>query len=179
MIYIIKLILFSYLLSLTDNFLNFGKMVDIVSNFYAKLYRKDDLKTWNLPPNMEEQLDLETYEYFFLVSNIEKSSEDKHVHFSIYPINENTVHLFQIHAQKIVPQLLTRALIIIKEAGFNIISSTGICTDATNCYFGVFTSIDCEFELEQVILELGYLEQVQDVKVFDFSSKGCSEFTPE
>jgi hypothetical protein len=150
-------------------------MVDIASKFYAKLYRKDDIKTWKLPPNMNEQLELDTYQYFFLVSTIEKSSEENHVHFSIYPLHESTVHLFQIHSEKIIPQLLSNALIIIKEAGFNIVTSTGFCTNADNCYFGIFTSTDYEFELKQILGQLTNLEQVRDVKIFDFSCEGCSE----
>jgi hypothetical protein len=152
-------------------------MVDIVSNFYAKLYPKEDLKLWELPANMKDQLELDKYDYFFLVSTIEKSSEDNHVHFSIYPIQENTVHLFQIQAQKIVPQLLTKALTIIKDAGFNIISSTGFCTNSSNCYFGIFTSIDCEFQLDEIISKLNELKKATSVRVFDFSCEGCCELT--
>lgn len=152
-------------------------MADIVSNFYAKLYRKEDLKLWELPGNMKDQLKLDSYKYFFLVSTIEKSSEDNHVHFSIYPIQENKVHLFQIQAQKIVPQLLTKALQVIKDAGFNIISSTGFCTDSSNCYFGIFASIDCEFQLDEIISKLNDLKKTTSVKAFDFSCEGCCEIT--
>lgn len=152
-------------------------MVDIVSNFYAKLYRKEDLTSWDLPGNMKDQLKLDEYEYFFLVSTIEKSSEDNHVHFSIYPLQENTVHLFQIQAKKIVPQLLTKSLTIIKDAGFNIISSTGFCMDSSDCYFGIFTSIDCEFQLDEIISKLYELKKATSVKAFDFSCDGCCELT--
>ncbi|TFG00915.1 MAG: hypothetical protein EU541_00980 [Promethearchaeota archaeon] len=153
-------------------------MADIASRFHANVYRRKDIKEWNLPTNIYEQIKLEAYEYFFLVSSIEKKSDDNHIHFSLYPIQENTVHLFEIQAQKIVPQLLTNALILIKEEGFNIISSTGFCTSHSNCYFGIFTSIDCEFQVEEIILRLSNLERIDNIKVYAFSCEGCCELKP-
>ncbi len=151
--------------------------MDIKSRFYAKLYPKEEIATWNLPVNMKEQIQLDNFDYFFLVSTIEKDSEENHVHFSVYPIQENTVHLFQIQAKRIVPKLLTTALTFIKEAGFCIISSTGICTDLSHCYFGVFTSIDCSFELDGILSKLKKLEGVDSIKVYNFTCEGCCELT--
>jgi hypothetical protein len=146
----------------------------ILDHFNGKLYNKDTIKRWDLPPQLEEQLALDTYEYFFLTSSAEQEKHGKeHLHFSVFPTKYDLVYLLEVETSTIIPQLLHDTLALIKEGGKDIITSTGFCTRENICYFGIFFSTETVDPLDSLIEQIKKLENVRDAAVFQYSCKGC------
>lgn len=150
-------------------------MEKIASHFNGKLYDRDAVKKWDLPDGIEERLDLDSYDYYFLSTSVEKQQQhgEKHIHFSIYPTRFNTVYLLQVETPTILPELLHNTLEILKNNNFDIITSTGFCTRENICYFGIFYSVPEEIEPGNILSQVKNLDNVDEAIIFRYSCEGC------
>ncbi|MBD3194243.1 MAG: hypothetical protein GF317_04255 [Candidatus Lokiarchaeota archaeon] len=152
-------------------------MSDIFHFFNGKLYDKKCIKQWNLPPKMEEQIGLTDYEYFFLTSSKEeqKHGELPHVHLSIFPTHYETVFLLEVETSTILPELLHNTLKILKESGNTILTSTGFCTHADLCHFGIFFSNTELKRPNNIVDSVKNLDKVREVDLFEYNCEGCEQ----
>lgn len=147
----------------------------ILDYFSGKLYHKKKIQKWELPPQLQEQLAMDTHDYFFLTTSVEQEKHGKdHLHFSIFPTKYDIVYLLEVETSTILPQLLHETLSLIKEAGKDIITSTGFCTRKNLCYFGIFFSTEIKKPLDNLVEQIKQFENVRDAEVFQYSCEGCS-----
>ncbi|TFF92849.1 MAG: hypothetical protein EU543_04910 [Promethearchaeota archaeon] len=148
----------------------------ILDNFNGKLYHKETIKNWQLPQFLEEQLGIDKYEYFFLTTSIEQEKHgNDHIHLSIFPTKFNIVYLLEVETSTILPKLLHDTLNLIKQAGKDIITSTGFCSSENLCYFGIFFSSKNIEQFDNLLDQIKKLENVHDALVFQYTCEGCKQ----
>lgn len=146
----------------------------ILDHFNGKLYQKETIKKWELPPQLEEQLAFDRYDYYFLTTSTEQEKFGKdHLHFSIFPTKYNIVYLLEVETSTILPKLLHDTLTLIKKEGKDLITSTGFCTRENLCYFGIFFSTNNVEPLDALLDQVKKLENVYKAAVFQYSCEGC------
>ena len=148
----------------------------ILDNFNGKLYHKETIKNWQLPPFLEEQLGIDKYEYFFLTSSTEqKKHGNDHIHLSLFPTKFDIIYLLEVETSIILPNLLHDTLNLIKQAGKDIITSTGFCISENLCYFGIFFSSKEVEQFDNLLDQIKKLENVHDALVFQYTCEGCKK----
>lgn len=150
-------------------------MEEILDRFSGKLYDKKDILNWNLPIQIQQQIQLEKFDYFFLAS----SKEDKHgglnhVHLEIYPSEYPEVYLLIIETDKINPNLINHVLSTLKEKKFDIIVSNGFCNNNNLCYFGVYFSVSKEPNRDELKSKIKKIGNITDINIIQYTCEGCT-----
>jgi hypothetical protein len=141
--------------------------------FQCKLYNKKNILNWELPPNVQKQLGINKYEYFFLaVSKEKKHKGHEHIHFSIFPSRYNNIQLLEVEVPFILPDTLFEILKILKKYNFDILTTSGYCNKKNRCYFGIFFTKSPESELESPINEIRKIENIYFVKSSKYTCEG-------
>ena len=150
-------------------------MPEIAKYYNGKLYDKKHLEDWNLPEGILNQLNFKNNDQYFVISSKEEQKHGQdHVHLSIYPTKFNVVYLLQIETPTIIPQILIDTLKIIRNKGFEIVTSTGFCKTENICYYGVFFGSG-NVNKESLLQEFNKLESINEANLFKFTCKGCIE----
>lgn len=150
-------------------------MEEIIKNYNGKLYEKKAIEKWELPEGIKETIEKDDCDYFFLTTSRESQHGERHVHFTIYPTKYNAVNLLEVVVPEIIPLVLHETLKIIKEKGYDIITSTGFCTHENKCHFGVFFSVPSKCDSNDLILNIKKLDNIFSAKIFKYTCEGCFE----
>ncbi|TFG00958.1 MAG: hypothetical protein EU541_00715 [Promethearchaeota archaeon] len=146
----------------------------ILDHFQGRLYEKEQIKRWNLPKSLQEDLGIKKFNYYFLTTSIEKEKHghENHIHFCLFPTENDPVFLLEVETPKILPELLHKCLQIIKKKVNNILTSTGFCKTNELCYFGIFFSLldSTEDQLNELNHLIGKIEPVRDVNIYKYTS---------
>ncbi|MEJ2251560.1 MAG: hypothetical protein P8Y97_18130, partial [Candidatus Lokiarchaeota archaeon] len=137
------------------------------------LYHKSSIEGWDLPEGIIDQLNLENNDYYFVISSKEQEKQGQnHIHLSIYPTKFDTIHLLQVETPRIIPKLLIDTLKIIRDKGFEIVTSTGFCKTVNKCYYGIFFGSG-KVNKEELLQKFSNLENVKKALLFKFTCEGC------
>lgn len=151
------------------------KEEDILSHYNGKLYRKEKIEQWDLPPSIKDQIQLDEFDFFFLATSKKENHGQPHVHFTIYPSEYNLVFLLEVETGQILPQLLHKVLEVLKRDKLEIITSTGYCSHENLCHFGVFCSTPNKIDKKELLERIGKLEKVKNTNLYKFTCQGCEE----
>jgi len=144
--------------------------------FHCKLYDREQILNWELPERIKEQLGIDKHNYFFLTTSKEDSHEGhNHIHLSIFPTRFNIINLLVVEVAIIDPKILNKILKTIIKYNFDIITSTGFCKDQNECFLGIFFSKPLEYSTKDLVLEVGKIENIGNVKAFNYTCDGYCE----
>lgn len=150
-------------------------MAEVIDEFIGKLYEKAEIEKWNLPEKTKEQIGLNDNRYFFLTSSRQEKHGIRHVHFSIYPTKYEMVYFILVKLPEVNPQVLNKILTYLKHSKYDIFNSTGFCSKENTCFFGIYFSYFEDLNKEKLIGDVIEFENVQEVKIFNYTCMGCSE----
>jgi len=144
--------------------------------FHSKLYDKETLLKWELPEKVKERLGIDKYEFFFLTTAKEDSHEGhKHIHLSIFPTNYEIINLLEVETPIMSPKILQKILESVVQHKFEILTTTGTCTEKNKCFFGIFFSKPHNSTTDDLIIDLNKIKDVREVKIFNYTCEGCCE----
>ncbi|MBY8983403.1 MAG: hypothetical protein KGD57_10660 [Candidatus Lokiarchaeota archaeon] len=149
-------------------------MDNIVDHFNGKLYSKEMIRKWKLPFKLEDELEINEFDYFFITSSKEEPHSKKHIHISLFPTRYSIIYLLEVKTSTIIPELLHKSLKMIREKKNDIITSTGFCTHKNVCFFGIFFSSSNKDSLDNLKEGIKKFEKVDDVKFYKYTSEGPS-----
>jgi len=74
------------------------KATKIADHFHGRLYKKDQIKKWDLPSSIQDDLGIKNFNYYFLTTSIEKDKHghEHHIHFSLFPTKHEPVFLLEV-----------------------------------------------------------------------------------
>lgn len=148
------------------------KATNITDHFHGRLYIKRQIKKWDLPSSIQDNLGIKDFNYFFLTTSIEKDKQghEHHVHFCLFPTKHEPVFLLEVETPKILPKLLHECLQIVKNHVKNILTSTGFCKTKELCYFGIFFSVPEPNEkgLNKLRNAVNKIDEVRNVNLFKY-----------
>ena len=149
-------------------------MEEILNQFSGKLYEKKDILKWNLPKQIQEQIQLEQFDHFFLASSKEERHGGfRHVHLAIYSIMYSEVYLIVVETNKIEPKKINQILSILNQKNYDIIVSNGFCKKKDVCYFGVYFSSQVKPNLNELTEKINKLENINAVHIIEYTCEGC------
>jgi hypothetical protein len=150
------------------------KMVSLINEQAGRLYEKSELMKWDLPEFSKEQLKQHPSPYFFMFSTSNEDQGMKKINLTLFPSQTTSVFALEIKLQKIAPDVLHKALSLLRAKNCQILSSTGVCQQKDACYFGIYFSSPCEFKKEEFNGELKKVPEVINVELLHYSLNGCA-----
>jgi hypothetical protein len=147
--------------------------MSIIGNFSGALYEKETLLQWGIPDACKEFIRSNSAPYFFLNCSKAEDQGIARMNLNVFPSPTASVFALEVKLKKIMPEILHKTLTMLRDKGCKILTSTGICTQADLCLFGVFFSSPCEFKKEEFHAALNAIAEVLGVELVQFSINGC------
>ncbi|MHA1340908.1 MAG: hypothetical protein ACTSRZ_13060 [Promethearchaeota archaeon] len=142
----------------------------------AKLYTKQQISQWNLPKEVLEDIKFEQYENFFAICIPKKSNDEiPHERISLFPLKHDFIYFLEIKFLKINPEKIYVILSMLRKLKCDIISSTGICLEENECYFGVYFASGNEISNQLLKKKIKDLIKVKEIIFYKYDFDGCCE----
>lgn len=149
-------------------------MEDITTVNAGKLYRKQQIALWELPDDCLEQIKFAEYPNFFV--SCQRTSEDaENTKLSIYPTKHENVYYLVAELEHIIPEVLHEILTLLKENGYDLLSSTGACQKENECFFGVYIAHERTIDMDELKHKVKQIDGVISAKTYRYTFDGCCE----
>lgn len=141
----------------------------------GKVFSREDINRWGLPDGLTAIIDESKQEYFFLIAVRDEEKEKKSIRFSLFPISYEKVYFLEVNLETILPEILQDVLNLIRNASYDIITSTGMCATATKCHFGVFFAGGDMKAISPILIEIQKMNKVISAKSYEYSCNNCCQ----
>ena len=139
---------------------------------YSFLINKSQFKKWNLPKGYYNHIDVDNYPFFFIICNTGIIDVGKSK-LTIIPTKYNNVSQLRIVTKIMSPVVLQSILKKLKTQEFQILSTSGACTQMAVCEFNVYFSTSYCGDFEGLINDLKLIENVTDATIIVHAEEGC------